>query len=341
MPRVVRKYEHRDFSALQEELRRGGPEASRESGMPEETESKAPVNVVSEAKRKRDSLMHDPQMRYIHSKKSKVFHDRDCPNAESIPDEHFRMCREFPVNRKPCKQCYRKALIRAGLTEDFKRIGAYERVFDLLGAETQDLHTLLIKNGAVLYGAGSDYVCIRLREDRWIIRARQSACELYHNNYTISQGYERIFIKGFHLQQYRGKPIFRNFVRILTEYSWEDHRKAMMERDRAHRIQHLRQELAGMDIHLREPRFSLLFLYFTFIDCDEKAAQHFRECGLSPRIFTRENRKGTPFSIVFCRIPRWREKRFLTAMERLKETAALSEQTAYPGYCREALHEGE
>ena len=84
MLRVSHNYVHKDFSYLLNMPCVAAPAATASA-----TAAKV---TVSPAKRRRDSLLSNRNMKYIISKAGDECHDRDCPSAVSIPDELFDMC---------------------------------------------------------------------------------------------------------------------------------------------------------------------------------------------------------------------------------------------------------
>ena len=84
MPRVLRKYEHVDFTSLLNEINgtcAKQPDAADVSTKPVPI---AAVTEVSPERRRRDSLLSNRNMRYVYSTRDFVLHDRDCPRVSAI-----------------------------------------------------------------------------------------------------------------------------------------------------------------------------------------------------------------------------------------------------------------
>lgn len=225
MSRAIRNYKHSDFSNLLKEMKmeRRTDCIAKISSPHSSYTPKSPINEVSKAKRLRDSLMSNPKMRYVYSVSDGVLHDRECICVKSIPDEEFRMISEFSTEMSWCPQCYRKALIRAAVFDDVWRIDAYVNIFERLGASDRDLFTLIIEHKARTYLVGLDFVCLKVHEDKWMIRMCSDGPRLYHNSYTILENNDRLIKNEFHLQNDHRIHTFHHFVCIMSQYSWSAH----------------------------------------------------------------------------------------------------------------------
>ena len=193
MSRVLRNYQHVDYTSLLYELNR---KAKNEQAVIEIQASRKmqgnKQNEIPLAKRKRDSLMGNPRMRYVYSVQEAVLHDRACSHVAEIEDENFQMLEDFPNNMRCCQRCYRKALIRAGLQQnDTKWVYSYLYVLDLFGATNRDIYRLVIENGAQLCEVGNQMIYLKVRDDCWQICKEESGLCLYHNNYEVTEEYEQ------------------------------------------------------------------------------------------------------------------------------------------------------
>ena len=209
MPRVARNYQREDFSDLLAQMRQSATEPASEKKQRETEKANHPMQV-SQAKRRRDSLMGNRLMRYAYSSIENRIHDRDCAEVSKIPDREFEMLTEYRVDMKHCWLCGRRAIVRAGVScEDAKHMDAYMNLLQRFGAITGDLYTLIIVNHAQLFQIKQDSVCIRCKDDTWMLRGEQTSLSLYHNNYEIQQNYDRII-----------KPASspRHFVSSSTRY---------------------------------------------------------------------------------------------------------------------------
>lgn len=134
-------------------------------------------------------MYRDPEIVYVYSNESRIFHDKHCPEVLDIPNEDLRTMSKFP--QLPgilwCSSCYRMALIRAGIkvTEQY-RITSYQRVLDQANISNEDLYELLVENKAKLLLVEYNIMEITLGEDIWrLVIGRNNSIKLMHNNYTI------------------------------------------------------------------------------------------------------------------------------------------------------------
>lgn len=343
MARVVRNYQHVDYTVLLNELncRQEDKLVGTEIRVEEKIRKNKP-DVVSPAKRKRDSLMSNPSMRYAYSVQKNVLHDRECDCVSEIEDENFQMLAEFPAHMKCCHRCYRRALIRAGLLpNDTKWIYNYLYAFDIFGATNRDLRRLIIENKAKLCGFGYKEVSLNVREDRWQICKEESELCLYHNNYEMTEAYERIFNRGFHLQQRgSGDKDFFNFTAIICNYSWPAHVKWLKAQALELQKQQCRLQLAGVSNFARMKRFSLLYEYYTILDCNGKSPEFLVQHLVSTKEFGRYGDGESLYHLRNYQVLRFHHRRFLRAMEALKEYSVLREHWDYAEKCVERLVEG-
>lgn len=225
MPKFVRGYKKQDFSELLSELNGTQDKAKTEkslTGRPSK-EERTKASVVATASRRRASLMDDTKMLYAFSKKSQLFHDRDCEYVKRISDENFCMVGEFDTDKPWCPCCYRKALIRSSIGDDRRRIGAYERFFNRLNVSNRELKILLIENKAKMKWINNDVVQFSVKEDNWQVVCGPDGLELWHNNYISLDDCSRHFTKGFHRQNVYGPQTFYNFMNIMVSYSFKKH----------------------------------------------------------------------------------------------------------------------
>ena len=335
MAKALRKYQHVDYSALLFELNR-----PKEMENVCSTESKrdniTPFPEVSAEKRRRDSLMSDRSMRYAYSDTGSVLHDRDCGCVAGIEDKHFAMAQDFLSEMNHCPQCYRKALVRAGLQPDqMKHINTFTKFFDAFRASNRDLETLFLKHQAQLDKAEPNALYLKVRDDKWFIREEQGRLALYHNNYSLTSGFCRAFYGGFHLQMTDNS--FRAVVSAMCEYSWEKHLKKLKAEIEAKQKRLLKAQLADLSNCVQVKRFSLFFTYYSVLNCKWKCEDYSRKQGVHLKILDRKPFEE-PYSKILCRVPKWEKDRFRAATEKIKDYCVHSLRHEYAAYCETELN---
>lgn len=325
MPRVVRNYRHRDFSYLLI------PKQEIAVSPAEEPLSR---DIIPAEKRRRDSLMSNRRMRYVISCCGKV-HDRDCVHVEQIPDRDFAMAEEFPESGAFCKACYRMALIRKGTPWDLTKYTApAEAIFSRSGAGNRALEQLFLMHNAKIERVERDCVYLKVREDRWIVQAAEGNCYLYHNNYHLLDDHQRHFIDGFHLQVDR-TITFHNAVLTMCQYSWGDHLRVLEEKRKA---QH-REALAVVSNYGFVVKWSLFYRYFRIVDVYDYLLN--RQCAKQlPFRIMKQDKLQPPYSLLLCRIPRWRISVLSDLTKAVKRYAVKRECNDYATICAQWLPEG-
>ena len=147
--------------------------------------------------------------KYVHSKKAKVLHDRDCPYVRMISSKNARITERFDWGGelRHCKVCYRKAVLRNGF-KDNQNYDAYMMFFNKHKVSTELLYELFVECGAKASIKG-DYVEIHCNEDTWriLLKSKEGEVELKHNNYVRNFLGERYFVKGYHKQNIQDKTL--------------------------------------------------------------------------------------------------------------------------------------
>lgn len=336
MPRVSRNYERTDFSDLL---------AKMHSAATDENTAQVPVTVsapeeVSEARRRRSSLMDKREMKYAFSRADGILHDRDCPLVKRIEDSDFAMQSEFSQDKTLCRRCYRKAMIRSAVhLDDTKKIDAYLSFFNRIHASNDALFELLIENDAKLSDIQLDSVTVRVNEDRWMIRMiDQDRLHLLHNDYETEDN-TRYFDKAYHLQKDGSIYSFRHFVFLMCHYSWEEH-KAAKEKAEAAKVLHkqqndLRNRLQSVKNCSRVKRLALFHHYYALIDCNGRIRPIANKKGLRLTIMeeTTLGEPSSPYKLVVCRVKRTEVKDFLVAVDALKEYSIAAGYSEYADFC--------
>jgi len=338
MPRVLRKYEHVDFTNLLNELNSCQEDLAIAPAETVPSKPVAPVMEVSPERRRRDSLLSNRKMRYVYSSKDYILHDRDCPHVAQIRDEDFHMLQDYALSMEPCRECRRRALLRAAIpNDDAKHIAAYLNIFNSFGATTEDIHALVIAHKAQIHDVTLDSVQIKVRDDNWIMRLDQRKIHLYHNNYEVLENYERLFRPQFHLQQTSGGPTaYRHLINTILNYSWPAHVNRLIAQEQERQRNLLRARLATVCNIVRRKRFSLLYKYYTVIDCNKKAKEYCKKQEVRLTVISGD-KAGDTYRTLVCRVRRWEDKRFHVAMDRLKEYSVISDHRDYADQCVEQL----
>ena len=342
MPKIARNYQHKDFSDLLAQMQHPAVEPVPEI-IPREPKKADRAIQVSPEKRRRDSLMSNRTMRYAYSSVEKRIHDRDCTEVSKIPDAEFEMLAEYWTSLKRCWLCRRRAIVRAGIScDDAKHMDAYMDILRRFGAMTGELYALIIVNHAQLLDVKRDSVCIRCGEDTWMLCGVQAELSLYHNNYEVLGNYERLLKPTFHLQQTRDQPrAFHFLINLMLHYSWPEHVERFKAEALAQKREALRARFSQTSNVLRQKRWSLLYVYYTAIDYEDKLRTYCAENKAKLKILSAEVTQQSS-RILHCRVRRWEVRRFLKAAERLKEDSIKAADAGYVTMCeglKEHLHE--
>ena len=152
--------------------------------------------------------------------------------------------------------------------------------------------------------------------------------------YRILPDREREFTGKFHLQDTSGKSSFHGFTGIICSYTYDGfHKQKLDAYDRKVQTCRLQGCLALVDNYMRMDHPSLLYYYYTFVDiCDAaSSAGNLRHVQLL-------NSDGD-YSLVTCKIPKWREKDFRNTMLNLKKLALQDERHEYIQYCETSIRQ--
>lgn len=94
----------------------------------------------------------------------------------------------------------------------------------------------------------------------------------------------------------------------------------------------LRQAIDRCYLHLQ--RFSLLYRYFAVIDTsDYDADQLFSKHQVKVRFGKEYTHPDTQYRIIFCKVRRRDEQRFLNALQELPNKMQLCGHADYPAFC--------
>lgn len=345
MLKVQKNYEPTDFSALLQELQeKSAKEKSTvllENEISQETagvenfstdivtgehttiekfpKEESTSKIVSIHRKRRQSQLDNVRMRYVYSKEERVLHDRSCEYVWRIPDEEFQMKADFTLEMPLCPYCQRQAVIRAGIGDDGKRIGAYNWFFNHAQASAGDLYNLIISHGASLKWIDKENMQIHVNEDTWIIRNKNGKLKLYHNNYYVADGMQRLFESGFHQQSTGGKTDFHSIVKIMCDYTWDRHLEGKRaEKERQELIAGAAQGTLELENYWQEPRWSLRYVHMVYLDHKNCMGDEIlKKMGIRPIYEKEYTIPDLPVKVIYCRIPRKQRLLFDEAMKAL------------------------
>ena len=335
MAKVMKSnYKHTNYSKLLKDLNRA------KSAVQSEKSAEKTTDHATVPKQSRRQLLKDPNNKFVCSTRHKLLHDRDCFHISEISDEHFRMLSKFPADMRCCTDCYRRALLRAGLDLDAARqMITYENTLLRLGASNQTLRTLTVENGAKFCGVGIDKVRLRVHDDTWEIRKDGDVLLLYHNNYTIADDYERCFDGGFHLQRSSvGDNSFYYFTTIMVGYSWPDHVKLLKEHEAERQRQQRKEFLAQVSNFEKLNRLSLFCDTYICLDCNGKLPRFFHRNRVCTKELAYQSRMNT-YALRLYRVPIFHRRRFLKALDDLKEYSIVADFPEYGPKCTEKIYQ--
>ena len=249
---------------------------------------------------------------------------------------------EYVKGKQLCKNCRRKMAVRNGM-RGRDRFSTSLLQSDLLffreiEAPTQDLVQLFIRCGAALSLRSPGCMEIRVFEDTWRVELWEDELVLLHNNYEINSDYTRTFTGGFHRQNDFGDKSFHNFTKIMRSYSFQYHREEKMAYDKKVKFLRLQTELAITDNYAVCKKWSPLFSYYIFVDIQDKAKTKRKKHG-HYELKTLQSSELGDYSIVLCRVPRWRQNHFIRLMRYLKNKAFCEQRFDYPSVCEEQLEQ--
>ena len=286
---------------------------------------KAKSPVVTPAKRRRDSMMSNRNLRYVLSKDGKI-HDRDCPCVTKIPDAEFEMCEDFLHSKVVCFQCHRRAIIRMGLELDLtKYLDAAVWFFQKVGATIEELNSLFVENNARSYHMEVGCIYVRVKEDNWCLEVSDNkTCWLYHNNYQLTADGQRFLESQFHLQVEKPIPFFNALV-TMRSYTWIVHIPQVAEEGKLERQTEMLRRLEAIPGFRWIPQRSLLFRDFQIV---------------VPKEYPEEMpfsvvKKGTyhECNMLLCRIPFWRKRKVSKMEDAVKTYCAQKEYLYYEKLC--------
>lgn len=341
-----RNYERQDFSVLLNDLHanvevqpiKNEEAMTMEEGLelfsePEEEKDKP---VVSIHRKKRQSKLDSVKMQYAFSVTEKILHDRSCKLVWNIPDEEFQMCTNFTIDMKLCPECQRMSVIRAGLGDDGNKIKAYNWFFNQVKATSKDLYDLIIENQAKIKWIDQKNMQIHVHEDTWIVQYENGEIRLLHNNYSVIDGAQRFFEKGFHRQHLYDRPNFRYISILMINYTWDKHLESVKrKKEREDILKKAESDMLELENYLELDKFSLRYSHFIYLDLQDYLADKiFDEMNLQV-IFEKEYESPkNAMRIIFCKIPKKQKDVFIQAMKQLSNNMIKGNHLEYVDVCK-------
>ena len=178
-------------------------------------------------RKKRASLMSDPNNIFVFEEGTNILHDRTCRLTSKIADKDFRMANKVLEGFSFCERCYLTAILRESV-KNTKEIEACEAFLKMNKVDIEDVKFLVVDNEAMLKRLNFNSLWIKVREDEWIIESFKDAKpKLWHNSYTIGLNGERNFLGGFHLQDCGKDCSIHNYIKTIVNYDYNTHKNGI------------------------------------------------------------------------------------------------------------------
>lgn len=287
-------------------------------------------------------LLSNENNRFFCDRGKNVIHDRQCCQLGKIKEADVMPLSEISKNylkkRKLCSVCKRRLAIRNGMRGVMRnsesQMQAFMKILGKAGATDEDLVRLFIKNKGTISYVSTESIGIKVREDQWRVALLGGKPQLYHNSYRILPDHEREFTGKFHLQDTNGRSSFHTFTGIICSYSYEGfHKQKLDAYDRKVQTCRLQGCLALVDNYMRVDHPSLLYHYYTFVDICDAA------CSVGGLRHIQLLNSDGDYSLVTCKIPKWREKDFRNTMLNLKKLALQDARHEYIQYCETSIRQ--
>lgn len=174
--------------------------------------------------RRRDSILENSKLIFIHSKANYTVHDKSCKLLKDIPDEYILGSSSMPKDHIVCEECSKKLYLRMMIGQDGKRIDNYQSFLDRAGADYEIIRRFANVYKAELYLENHNILRISCNMDSWQIIIDNSGAfrQLRHNNYFMTDNGTRYITGAYHAQKGEFSNINEAFNYICT-YSFEAH----------------------------------------------------------------------------------------------------------------------
>lgn len=239
-----RNYKHQDFSYLIKKDSVIGNNALDISENSKNVATENPFyNPEYDYKKFREDKLSNQSLKYVYSNITDIYHDRCCGKVKLLSNKEFEMTKEFSDNYNWCVDCYRFAVIRCGIQNDFSDFNKYVSYFKLVKANTDLLHLLIVENNAKISLVSDSVMEFEVKDDRWRVSKRNGILTLMHNNYFIDKSSRRVLENSFHIQMEKLEN-FKSCVTHMLNYSWDNHLKKFNERKLLEEKKKLIEEIA-------------------------------------------------------------------------------------------------
>lgn len=177
------------------------------------------LRIAEENKR---DLMRGSEMIYFYQEGNEFVHDKDCLKVQDIPALKFRASKHKPKGKHFCPQCSRKLYLRIACDKHPEDADLCEDFLEWHPVSTKRIRHCVVDLGMKFTDVHYDRMTIEGREDTWMIRGVEGKpLELWHNNYVVTSGKDRVFTGGFHRQKIRGG----SFTKVLNYIEWYSYKK--------------------------------------------------------------------------------------------------------------------
>ena len=289
--------------------------------------------------KKRLYLMQNAYNRFFYDKLKNTIHDRQCYLLNTIRDAAIEpvlsLSPKYMSNKQLCPRCMRTAAIRNSLQgrnrTSTDQLRCLSHFFNQINASTTDLARLFIYERGTSEYLAQNCVELHVHEDTWRIISKNGQLQLQHNNYKMNDDHTRTFTDGFHIQSGHNYLSFYAVVDTITKYSFEYHRRELEEYDKKVKLLHFESGLAIANNYASSKDRSILHEYYTYIRINEVGTEHNQVGGMK----ILHCKEQGDYSIVTCRIPRWKHSEFEILMKAQKAKALDEHRFEYLDLCEE------
>lgn len=176
-------------------------------------------HIVSEAEKRKQSLLDNHAYAYFYEEGATRFHDRSCSLLHDISGDKLSGLTEYPSGIPSCKQCRYIALVRKGCSPHVRHISTVMHILQKANLSYEILREYVLKLGMKFEAPTPDELYVSLKEDKWLIKIGNGKKHaLWHNNYRVIDDKTRIMIGGFHDQMFSSS--INGILRHITMYDW-------------------------------------------------------------------------------------------------------------------------
>ncbi len=176
-------------------------------------------HIVSEAERRKQSLLDNHAYSYFYEEDVRRFHDRSCSLLHDISGEKLSGLTEYPSDLPCCRRCRYAALVREGCSPHVRHISTVMHILQKASIPYDTLKEYVLELGMKFDAPTPDELYVSLKEDKWIIRMGTGKKHaLWHNNYRMIDDKTRIMIGGFHDQDF--SSTVKGILKYITMYDW-------------------------------------------------------------------------------------------------------------------------